>query len=267
MKRFYLLLVLLLPLAGCLTAAPQSQLTPVELERINNISFIDSFDALPPDKHIKIIGQAAGKYETTYGKPLKMINEMKMGAFRIQGDALLPYSTSQQYISMARTTIIHGTADVVVYIEPVKDIILNDYSKGHLGGYVSLSASRFAGQYQESAEISKHVIQRAYGVQGADPFVSFAMNVMAQAQGAEAKDYLLSIVSQQKNTYAESAIAAISPYLSIEDKEQLIRYMRFHENTKVKYTAAKALRDLGARKEVEEYVQQSNNRELASLLL
>lgn len=265
MKKYLLILVLPLILSGCLTAT-QSKYTPEQLERIKSIDFV-TFESLPADKHFRIIGQATGKYETKYGKPERMIGQMKIAAFRLGGDAMLPYTTTSQFISITKTTVIEGVADVIVYVAPEKAIILQDYARGYQGGLVTQSAARFAGQYPESIPISRQIIDTAVSWKRSNKVSVAAMAALVTAQGAGAKDYFFDIVSNADDGNALHALLSIAPDLSAEDTEQLVRYMKFHASDSVKYVAAKRLIDLGARREVEAYVEKANNLKLAQLLM
>ncbi len=265
MKRYLLVLVLPLILSSCLTAT-KSSYTPAQLEQIKNIDFV-TFEALPADKHFKIIGQATGKYETTYGKPERMIGSMKIAAFNLGGDAMLPYTTSSQYISFANATIIHGVADVITYVAPEKTTILQDYAKGYQGGLVTRSAARFAGRYLEAIPLSRKIIDTAVSWRRSNNVSIAAMAALAEAQGADAKGYFFDIVSNANENNALHALLSIAPYLSSADTEQLVRFMKFHSSDNIKYAAAKRLIDLGARQQVEAYVETSNNLKLGQLLM
>jgi hypothetical protein len=238
-------------LGGC--AIDQPKMSQEERNALKTILILDE-ETLPENKHLEIIGVAQGKYGTTYGNPSEMIYEMKVDAVRARGDALLPYRTTRQYISITDTTVITGESGIVVYVEPSKELVLADYSKGLHGGLLAVSAARFVSQYDESREISERILRQAKLCKCSGyPVLDYAFrNLMAQDE-SKAIDTIFDFIRSETDKDALTALRAISQDIGKSEYDTLIRLMKHHVFSPVKLEAARILVSLGFRSEVEEY--------------
>lgn len=272
MKIYLVATVILVSLTGCLQSMPTLQsltapkYSPSEIQAINSIEFINE-ETLPENKHIEIIGIAKGKYNTSYGSNQEMEREIKIHAYNLKGNAILPYTTVTDYISMTSTTVITGTSQVVAYVEPEKNKILSDFATAEAGGLVSLSAARFAVNYPESAIIAKNIIERGNSSNINSEHIASALNVLAKTKGRDSIDYFFDYIANADKGNSYRAFTAITPYISNQDNEKLIRFMKFHESEQIKIESAKLLIKFGERKIVETYAEQTNNQLLFKLLI
>lgn len=272
MKKHLIPIIFLLTLTGCLQSMPSLESfiapshSPAEMQAIKSIEFV-TVNTLPADKHIKVIGKATGNYNTEYGSQKDMRWEMQIAAYELKGNAILPYSTRQDYISITSTTVITGTGQVVSYIPPEKPRILADFALAERGGMVTLSAARFAGKYLEAEPIARNIIERSKEglVKGA--YTVSALNVLAEVKGRDAIDYFFDYIANADAANSLHAFTAIAPYINKQDQEKLVRFMKFHESEHVKIEAAKLLIKFGERKAVESYAERTSNQQLFKLLM